>query len=121
MQADPRKKWLFKKKKKYTFKFKARKKKGYLPKRKSKMQTQNCTFLKNKNNHLKKNIGTFILKKEWLDKNRREHFSLIEHRQWMDISKKGRLFVAIVAELKVFFLQKQKTEFLKMKVRFFIS
>lgn len=39
----------------------------------------------------------------------------------MDISKKGRLFVAIVAELKVFFLQKQKTEFLKMKVRFFIS
>jgi len=39
----------------------------------------------------------------------------------MDISKKGRLFVAIVAELKVFFLQKQKAEFLKMKVRFFIS
>lgn len=39
-------------------------KKGYLPKRKSKMQTQNCTFLKNKNNHLKKNIGTFILKKK---------------------------------------------------------
>lgn len=43
---------------------KLEKKKGYLPKRKSKMQTQNCTFLKNKNNHLKKNIGTFILKKK---------------------------------------------------------
>ena len=36
-------------------------KKGYLPKRKSKMQNQNCTFSKNKNNLLKKKTGTFVL------------------------------------------------------------
>lgn len=36
-------------------------------------------------------------------KNRREHFSLIEHRRQMDISKKGRLLVAEVAKLKPFF------------------
>lgn len=33
-------------------------------------------------------------------KNGREHFSSIEHRRQMDISKNGRLLVAEVAKLK---------------------
>lgn len=36
-------------------------------------------------------------------KNGREHFSSIEHRQQMDISKKGRLLVAEVADFKIVF------------------
>lgn len=74
-----------------------------LKKGKPNLQNQNCTFFPKWRQPFQKNIGTFILKKEWLDEKRREHFSSIEHRRQMDISKKGRLLVAEVAKLKTSF------------------